>query len=40
MKKKFLKATSAGALCLVFMSLISCKDNLFPPDNVENTQVS
>jgi sulfide dehydrogenase cytochrome subunit len=40
MKKKFLKATSASVLCIVFISLISCKDNLVAPDNQEKTQVS
>jgi sulfide dehydrogenase cytochrome subunit len=40
MKKKFLKATSAGALCIVFISLISCKDNLVSSEDQERTEVS
>jgi len=40
MKKKLLKATSAGAMCIVFMSLISCKENLVSPEDQEKTAVS
>ena len=36
MKNKSFKASSVGALFIVSLTLFSCKDNLMPPEKIDN----
>lgn len=36
MKKKKFKAISAGVLFIALLTILSCKDNMIPPENTDN----